>query len=85
MDPKPQKLPFLFASPFSVWTDLAFKLWGFGKPAGSNSAEKQVAVAVIPTRDAQPKQPAKAARAQNGAKRTKGKSRGKSRAKRAKR
>ena len=52
MDPKPQKPSFLFANPFSLWTELALKLWGFGKPP---APEKQVAVAVIPTRDAQPR------------------------------
>jgi hypothetical protein len=48
MDPKSQKPSRPFANPFSLWTEFAFKLWGFGKPA----SEKQVAVAVIPTSDA---------------------------------
>jgi hypothetical protein len=52
MDPKPQKPSLPFANPFSLWTELAFKLWGFGKPARENAPEKQVAVAVIPTSDA---------------------------------
>ena len=52
MDPKPQK-PSMFANPFSLWTELAFKMWGFGKsPAREAAPEKQVAVAVIPTPDA---------------------------------
>lgn len=73
MDPKPQKPPFLFTSPFSVWTELAFKLWGFGKaPERSTGAEKEVAVAVIPTRDSAPK-------------RTKAKVRSKTKSKRARR
>ena len=52
MDPKPQKPSLPFANPFSLWTEYAFKLWGFGKPARDNEPEKQVAVAVIPTTDA---------------------------------
>jgi len=76
MDPKPQKPPFLFASPFSLWTDLAFKLWGFGKPA---APEKEVAVAVIPTRDAQPPRLTRTKRESPG------KARSKTRSKRAKR
>ena len=50
MDPKPQKPP-SFMNPFSLWTEFAFKLWGFG-PARDDAPQKQVAVAVIPTRDA---------------------------------
>jgi hypothetical protein len=69
MDPKPQKPSFLFANPLALWADLAFKLWGFGAPP---AAEKEVAVAVIPTRDAQPR-------------RAKGKARRKSKSKRARR
>ena len=73
MESKPQKPPLLFANPFAMWTDLAFKLWGFGKPAGQSSArETPVAVAVIPTRDAESPPPAKLA---------KGKARGKRRSK----
>ena len=53
MDQKPQKPSLLFASPLSSLTELAFKLWGFGKlPAREEAPEKQVAVAVIPTREA---------------------------------
>ena len=52
MDPKPQKPSIPFANPFSLWTEFAFKLWGFGKPPRENAPEKQVAVAVIPTSDA---------------------------------
>lgn len=76
MDPKPQKPSFLLASPFSTWTELAFKLWGFGKPAApADTPEKQVAVAVIPTSDAQRASP----------KRAKGKARIKRKSKRARR
>lgn len=40
-------------NPFTLWTEFAFKLWGFGKPpAPTEISEKQVAVAVIPTSDA---------------------------------
>ena len=86
MDPKPQKPSSLFASPFSLWTEYAFKLWGFGKPAErSDTSQQPVAVAVIPTTDAQSPQPPKAARAQSTAKRTKANGRGKSRSKRARR
>jgi hypothetical protein len=42
-------------NPFSFWTDLTLKLWGFGKPADS-----EVTVAVIPTKDAKVKQRGKA-------------------------
>ena len=70
MDQKP-KPPFPFGNPFAMWTEFAWKLWGFGKPAAPSSAEKQP-VAVIPTKDASPK-------------RAKGKVRGKSRSKRARR
>jgi hypothetical protein len=74
MESKPQKPSLLFTNPFSLWTELAFKLWGFGEPPAASSApEKQVAVAVIPTSDA--KHP----------KKTKQKVRGKTRSKRAKR
>ena len=52
MDPKTQKPSLPFANPFSSWTELAFKLWGFGKLTRENPPEKQVAVAVIPTSDA---------------------------------
>ena len=73
-------------NPFSPWTELAFKLWGFGKsPAASDSSEKQVAVAVIPTSDAQSPPPAKAARPNGKPKRAKGKVRIKGRAKGARR
>jgi hypothetical protein len=82
MDPKPQKPSSLFANPFALWTELALKFWGVGK---SPAPEKQVAVAVIPTSDAQPSPPAKAAPAQSTAKRTKGKVRAKNRSKRARR
>lgn len=87
MDPKLQKPPFLMTSPFSMLTELAFQLWGFGKrPAESNAPEKQVAVAVIPTKDAQSPPPAaKVARAHSSRKRTKGKARGKSPSKRTRR
>lgn len=86
MDLKPQKPPFLFASPFTVWTELAFKLWGFGKTAErSAAAEKQVSVAVIPTTDAQPPQPAKVARAHSSPKRARAKTRSKAKSKRARR
>ena len=75
MDPKPQK-PSMFANPFSLWTELAFKLWGFGKsPAREAAPEKQVAVAVIPTPDAGKPRRAKA----------KGRSKTKPQSKRAKR
>ena len=68
MDPKPQK-PSMFANPFSLWTELAFKLWGFGKsPAREAAPEKQVAVAVIPTPDAGTPKRAKAAKVRNKAK-----------------
>ena len=51
MESKPQKPPVLFGNPFSAWTELAFKLWGFGRPpAPSSTPEKEVAVAVIPAR-----------------------------------
>jgi hypothetical protein len=80
MDPKPQRPSLLFSSPFSLWTELAFKLWGFGK-----SPEKQVAVAVIPTKDAQPSPAAKAARTHSNPKRSKAKHRARSRTRRAKR
>jgi len=74
MDTKPQKPPLVFTTPFALWTELAFKLWGFGQPsAESNSPEKQVAVGVIPTSDA---------RSHSAPKRAKGKVRGKKRAKR---
>lgn len=58
-------------NPFSMWTEFAFKLWGFGKlPAPSDTSEKQVAVAVIPTSDARSDaKPAKRAKAKVGAKR----------------
>jgi hypothetical protein len=83
MDPKPQKPSFLFANPLVVWTEYALKLWGFGKPPAT---EKEVTVAVIPTRDAQsPPQQAQAARASTSPKRTKGKARGKNKSKRARR
>jgi hypothetical protein len=82
MDPKPQKPPFLFANPLSLWTELTLNLWGFGKP---RAPEKEVAVAVIPTSDAQPPQPAKAARSAGTPKRTKGKVRNKTKSKRARR
>ena len=73
-------------NPFSLWTELAFKLWGFGKsPAPSETSEKKVAVAVIPTSDAQAPPPAKAARPHGKAKRDKGKARIKRKAKRARR
>jgi hypothetical protein len=73
-------------NPFSLWTELAFKLLGFGKPsAPKDSAEKQVAVAVIPTSDAQSPSPAKAARPHSNPKRSKGKSRHKGKSKRARR
>ena len=40
-------------NPFAMWTELAFKMWGFGKlPNRAEAPEKQVAVAVIPTSDA---------------------------------
>ena len=85
MQTKPQKPSFLFASPFSIWTELAFKLWGFGKPTASPSApEKKVEVAVIPTSDAQPPRPTRVARAQSPRKRTK-QTGDKTRSKRAKR
>lgn len=75
MDPKPQKQSFLFANPFSAWTELAFKLWGFGQPPiRSDVAEKPVAVAVIPIRDARA-----------AAKRTAAKVRNKRKSKRARR
>lgn len=79
MDPKPQKPSFPFANPFSAWTELALKLWGFGKTAARPAtSEKQVAVAVIPTADAEPARPAKA-------RRTKGKARSKTKSKRVRR
>jgi len=78
MTPKSQKPSLPFSSPFSLWTELAFKLWGFGK-----SPEKQVAVAVIPTKDAQSPPAAKPARARSIPKRSKAKHR--ARARRAKR
>lgn len=58
MDSKPQKRSLLFANPFSAWTELTFKLLGFGKPAAMQE-EKEIAVAVIPTRDARSAQRAK--------------------------
>ena len=74
MDPKPQKPPFLFGNPFTMLTELTFKLWGFGKPAAEASApEKPVTVAVIP------------ATPHGSRKRAKGKARGKNRSKRARR
>jgi hypothetical protein len=82
MDPKPQKPSFLFANPLSIWTEYALKLWGFGKPS---APEREVAVAVIPTRDAQPPQQPKAVRAFSTPKRTKGKARGKNKSRRARR
>jgi len=58
MDTKPQKPPLLFANPLSLWTELAFKFWGFGQaPAESSPPEKKAAVGVIPTSDAQPRTP----------------------------
>ncbi len=84
MDRKPQKPPSPFGNPFSMWTEFALKLWGFGKPAAQSRAEKQP-VAVIPTRDAQSPRPPKVARAQVRPKRAKAKVRGKSRSKRARR
>lgn len=60
MNPKAQKPP-MFANPFRLWTELAFKLWGFGKsPAREAAPQKQVAVAVIPTPDARKPKRAKA-------------------------
>lgn len=86
MDSKPQKPPSLFTTPLSLWTELAFKLWGFGKPsAPSDTSERQVAVAVIPTSDAQSPPQAKAARPNSSPKRAKGKSRIKGKAKRSRR
>ena len=87
MDSKPQKPSSFFASPLSAWTELAFKLWGFGQPAAEPSAPERPAVAVIPTADAQSTPPAKVTRTHSRAKRTqaKAKPRGKSRSKRAKR
>ena len=70
MESKPQKPPFMFTNPIAIWTDLAFKLWGFGKVA--DTPETPVAVAVIPTKDAS---------AHGSHKQAKGKARGKSRAK----
>lgn len=67
-------------NPFSLWTELAFKMWGFGKsPDRAEAPEKQVAVAVIPTGDARK---AKAKRANTKAR---GKAKLKSKSKRAKR
>jgi len=91
MEPKSGKPSLLFASPFSLWTEYAFKLWGFGKTAERPDAtEKPVTVAVIPTRDGQSLSPAKAARAHSTPKPAKrntsgkaGKGRRKSRSKRA--
>ena len=58
MDPKPAKTPF-FLGPFAAWTELAFKLWGFGQAAAPEAApQKALAVAVIPTADAPVPQPA---------------------------
>ena len=77
-----------FMNPFSFWTELAFKLWGFGKPAApSGAGEQKVAVAVIPTRDAQQSPPpaTKDAPAQSSPKRSKGKTRSKRKARRARR
>ena len=66
-------------NPVSLWTELAFKLWGFGKPAApADKAERQVAVAVIPTSDAQSPPPGKAAR-QHGKAKAKARSKGKGR------
>ena len=77
MDPKPRKPPFLFGNPFTMWTDLALKLWGFGKPRAQSSApERPVKVAVIPTKSAQ---------SHGSPKRAKAKIRSKSRSKRARR
>ena len=72
MDSKPQKQSTLFANPFSAWTELAFKLWGFGQqPARAEGPEKPVAVAVIPTRDvrAAPKRATAKVRAKRKSKR----------------
>ena len=87
MDPKSQKPSSLFATPFSLWTEYAFKLWGFGNPAArSNASENKVAVAVIPTQDVQPPPPPpKVARAYSDPKRLKPKARTKSKSKRARR
>lgn len=72
-------------NPFSLWTELAFKLWGLGKsPAPSATPERKVEVAVIPTRDTR-SPPANAARPQGKSKRAKGRARTKSKAKRARR
>jgi hypothetical protein len=73
-------------NPFSLWTEFAFKLWGFGKaPARPDSSEKPVAVAVIPTADAQSPPAAKAAPAHHSPKRAKAKVRLKRKGKRARR
>ncbi|HWI35831.1 MAG TPA: hypothetical protein VNU64_05200 [Burkholderiales bacterium] len=73
-------------NPFSLWTEFAFKLMGFGKPsAPADTSEKQVAVAVIPTSDVQAPPPAKAARPHSNPKRSKGKARIKGKSKRARR
>ncbi|HUQ73637.1 MAG TPA: hypothetical protein VM183_02850 [Burkholderiales bacterium] len=54
-------------SPFTWWTDVAFKLWGLGKPILPDAPETPpVSVAVIPTGDAP-----KAAQAVSKPKRTK--------------
>ena len=73
-------------NPFSLWTEFALKLWGFGTaPARPEGSEKPVAVAVIPTSDAQSPPAAKAARPHDSPKRAKGKARFKRKGKRARR
>ena len=78
MDSKPQKRSPLFANPFSAWTELTFKLMGFGKTADVQE-QKEIQVAVIPTSDARSAQRAKPLKAKA---RIKAKAKSKKRARR---
>ena len=71
MDRNREKPPTVFINPFAAWTELALRMWGFGRSGERVSVPaRPVAVAVIPSSDAPEtakRKPAKrAAKAQPG-------------------
>ena len=53
MDRNREKPPPVFINPFAAWTELALRMWGFGRSGERVSVPaRPVAVAVIPSSDA---------------------------------